>query len=48
MNAELRCFICNYVWEQKFPHKVPVQCPRCKRYDWNVRRELNAKEVIKL
>ena len=27
------CKQCEYKWESKKEH--PVQCPRCKRYDWD-------------
>lgn len=33
-NPRLTCLRCGYEW---VPRKVvPIACPRCKRYDWNV------------
>ena len=34
MRTELRCLICSHSWMQRFPNKIPVCCPKCKRYEW--------------
>jgi len=28
-----KCKLCKYEWDKRV--KDPVQCPKCKRYDWN-------------
>lgn len=33
-----KCKICNYEWDRKKEEKKPVQCPRCKRYDWEKKK----------
>ena len=35
-NKKNKCRQCGYEWGSKDPDKKPVQCPRCKRYDWEV------------
>ena len=36
-----KCLKCGHKWEAK--RDYPLSCPRCKRYDWNLKtkRELN-------
>ncbi len=33
-NKPLTCDLCGHVWIPR-KEQPPVQCPRCKRYDWN-------------
>jgi len=34
------CLICGHGWEARVD--LPLQCPKCKRYDWNkIKGELN-------
>jgi len=35
---KLKCLVCGYKWEPRI--KLPKQCPRCKRYDWNKEKEV--------
>ena len=30
----MKCNLCNYEWEAR--EDKPKQCPRCKRYDYNI------------
>jgi len=30
----LKCNICNYQW-RSISNRIPRECPKCKRYDWN-------------
>jgi len=34
IKMECKCFQCQYEWESR--KEIPKQCPRCKRYDWDV------------
>lgn len=31
---KFKCSLCGYEWNSRKEGKVPVSCPRCKRYDW--------------
>ena len=31
---------CGHEWVKKDPNKTPKACPRCKRYDWDIKGEL--------
>ena len=42
-----KCKICGYDWIRKNETKKPIQCPRCKRYDWENKIILKSKEVKK-
>ena len=33
---ERTCQLCHYKWPSRFRRK-PKQCPRCKRYDWELK-----------
>ena len=35
METELKCKQCGHRWVRRVMGKMPVQCPRCKRTDWN-------------
>lgn len=35
-----KCQQCHYEWKSKDPERKPVQCPRCKRYDWSALMEI--------
>ena len=39
-----KCLRCGYEWESRV--KRPVQCPRCKRYWWDIARRAGATIVI--
>lgn len=34
-----KCLKCGYEWPSRNPDQKPVQCPRCKRYDWDKKEE---------
>ena len=34
--TECKCKQCGYTWEAR--KKLPKACPRCKRYDWRVKK----------
>jgi len=34
---ELKCLKCGYEWKPVAGTGTPKQCPRCKRYDWNIK-----------
>jgi len=38
-----KCIQCGYEWEGRIVN--PKQCPRCKRYDWNMNIEQIFKEA---
>lgn len=40
------CKKCEYEWIARVESRLPVQCPRCKRMDWNIPKETK-EEVIK-
>jgi len=39
----LHCFLCGYDWPQRGVNE-PKQCPRCKRYWWDVPRKEQKQE----
>ena len=34
---DCKCVKCKWEWQARVD--VPVQCPRCKQYDWLVKKE---------
>jgi endogenous inhibitor of DNA gyrase (YacG/DUF329 family) len=34
---EHKCNLCGHTWKNRADY--PVSCPRCKRYDWNIRKK---------
>lgn len=34
VKLKCECRLCGHKWERRVP-KLPLCCPRCKRYDWN-------------
>ena len=34
-----KCLKCEYQWYSRLPFPPPKQCPKCKRMDWNIKKE---------
>ena len=35
---KITCYLCGYIWYSRL-ERMPANCPRCKRYDYNKKRE---------
>lgn len=44
---EYKCNLCEHEWDSRISGK-PKVCPKCKRYDWETKKELKQKKEIKL
>jgi len=39
----LKCKLCKHEWTPRTSNK-PLACPKCKRYDWEAKKEKNEKD----
>ncbi len=42
MKEKSKCRLCKHEWISRT--KDPLQCPRCKRYDWKNKKEVRGSE----
>ena len=39
-----KCKLCKYEWFSRIEEK-PKQCPKCKRYDWDINKKDNSQGI---